>query len=326
MKYCIIGGNRFVGRYLAGELTSWGCETVVCDLLPRPNVMIPPECAYYQVDLYDKISLGRIFPILRGEDLAATNFSENQYHTRVPQNTREYFFSVNTVGTANLLETVYEKGCRYFLQFTTDMTYGKPRYLAEDTHHSQQPFDPYGASKKAAEEICREYRDNGMHITVIRPRMIMGPGRAEILLKLFRLIDWYLSVPTIGNGRNHYQMVSVFDFVSAAVTAVEKVFSDKEYNLDSEQSPDIRHLLRGVIWGEGARSFVLPTPGWFVKSVLGIFTSLGIPIMYKEQCMIADEEYVLDISDTVADLEWHPRYNDEDMLKEVYKMHKQIYI
>ena len=46
--------------------------------------------------------------------------------------------------------------------------------------------------------------------------------------------------------------------------------------------------------------------GGLVKSMLGIFASLGILIMYKEQYMIVDEGYVLDISDTVADLDWPP--------------------
>lgn len=44
--------------------------------------------------------------------------------------------------------------------------------------------------------------------------------------------------------------------------------------------------------------------------------------MYKEQFMIADEEYILDIKQTEDDLDWHPQYNDEDMLKEAYQMYK----
>ena len=39
--------------------------------------------------------------------------------------------------------------------------------------------------------------------------------------------------------------------------------------------------------------------GGLVKSMLGIFASLGILIMYKEQYMIVDEGYVLDISDSL---------------------------
>ena len=39
--------------------------------------------------------------------------------------------------------------------------------------------------------------------------------------------------------------------------------------------------------------------------------------------MIADEEYILDISETEEELDWHPKYNDEDMLKEAYRIYKQ---
>ena len=39
--------------------------------------------------------------------------------------------------------------------------------------------------------------------------------------------------------------------------------------------------------------------------------------------MIADEEYILDIKQTEDDLDWHPQYNDEDMLKEAYQMYKK---
>lgn len=44
--------------------------------------------------------------------------------------------------------------------------------------------------------------------------------------------------------------------------------------------------------------------------------------MYPEQFMIADEEYILDISETKEDLDWQPKYNDADMLAEAYKMYK----
>ncbi len=297
-----------------------GREVVVCDLQSRLHETIPDSCRYYRVDIRNKSELERL-PVAP-EDVAA-NLAANQYHTKVPRDAKSYFFSVNTFGTSSILETIYEKGCRNFILFTTDMTYGKPQYLPVDTRHPQNPFGPYGESKKAAEDFCRSYREKGMHITIMRPRMINGPGRLGILVKLFKLIDLNLPVPTIGNGRNHYQMVSVFDCVSAVIAAIESGFPNKEYNLGSKDSPDIRHLLQGVIRDAGSRSFVMPTPGRFVKLVLGMFAAVGVPIMYKEQYMIADEEYVLDISETIEELGWNPRYNDEDMLKEAYRMYKE---
>jgi dTDP-glucose 4,6-dehydratase len=320
MKYYIFGGNGFVGRYLADALLERKADVTVCDLQPVLDERINPSAAYRQVDIRDKAAIDAL-PI--GPEDLVINLAANQYHTKVPKNRKEYFFSVNKVGTENILASIFATGCRRYLMFTTDMTYGKPQYLPVDIHHPQNPFGPYGQSKKACEDLCKAYRAKGMDITVFRPRMINGPGRLGILVKLFKLIDFNLPVPTIGNGKNHYQMISVFDCVSAILCAIDKGLPNKEYNLGSKNSPDIRTLLQGVVKSAGKHSPVIPTPGKLVKAILRLLDNCGLTLMYPEQFMIADEEYVLDISETEKDLDWHPQYNDEDMLKEAYRMYKQ---
>jgi dTDP-glucose 4,6-dehydratase len=321
MKYYLFGGSGFVGRYLADALCRQGCEVFVCDIreYATDKQDAPHKVSYIKTDIRDREQISAL-PIVC-EDIVV-NLAANQYHTKVPRKMKEYFFSVNTQGTENILQVIFEKGCRNFLMFTTDMTYGKPRYLPVDTKHPQHPFGPYGESKKAAEEICFAYREKGMNITILRPRMIMGPGRLGILTKLFKLIDWNLPVPTIGNGKNHYQMISVFDCVSAALCAIDKGLPNKEYNLGSKNPPDIRTLLKGVIRAAHSQSFVLPTCGKMVKWLLNIFCAIGLPVMYKEQFMIADEEYILDISETENELGWQPLHNDADMIKSAYQMYK----
>lgn len=321
MKYWIFGGNGFVGRYLAIALLERNEKVVVCDLATEIDKRIKRGCEYCQVDIRNKKEIEALS--ISKED-TVINLAANQYHTKVPRDRKKYFYSVNTAGTKNILESIYEKGCRNYLMFTTDMTYGKPQYLPVDTKHPQNPFGPYGQSKKECEKICYEFRLKGMNITIMRPRMINGPGRLGILVKLFKLIDLNLPVPTIGNGKNHYQMISVFDCVSAILCAINKGLPNKEYNLGSKDSPDIRTLLQGVIKSAHSHSIVIPTPGKLVKWILNIFDSIGLTIMYKEQFMIADEEYILDISETEKDLDWHPQYNDEDMLKEAYRMYREL--
>ena len=311
MKYWIFGGCGFVGCYLADALRARKEEVAICDIIAD---------APYRVDIRDKEALTKL-PIDKTD--VVINMAAKQYHTKVPKDREQYFQSVNTEGTRNLLDVIYEKGCRNYIMFSTDMTYGKPQYLPVDTKHPQNPFGPYGKSKCLAEQICREYREKGMNITIFRPRMIMGPGRAGILLKLFKLIDLNLPIPTIGNGRNHYQMISVFDCVSAVLCAIDKGIPNKEYNLGSEQAPDVRTLLKNTIKQAGKHSFVMPTPGKLVKAVLRMLDNMGLTLMYPEQFMIADEEYILDITETKKDLGWQPLYNDADMLAEAYKMYKE---
>lgn len=320
MKYYIFGGNGFVGRYLANDLLRKGKKVVVCDLQEVIHPMIDEKsCEYEQVNIQQIEDLERLQ--IAAEDILI-NLAANQYHTKVPCNRKYYFYSVNVEGTRNILKVAYDRGCRKYLMFTTDMIYGKPQYLPVDIRHPQNPFGPYGQSKKEAEEICKAYRLKGMNITIMRPRMINGPGRLGILVKLFKLIDMNLPVPTIGNGKNHYQMISVFDCVSAIDCALAKGIPNKEYNLGSKESPDITSLLQGVIKEANSHSIIVHMPGKLVKLILGLLDAVGLTIMYKEQYMIADEEYILDITDTEKDLGWHPLYNDADMITEAYKAYK----
>jgi dTDP-glucose 4,6-dehydratase len=65
----------------------------------------------------------------------------------------EHFHSVNASGTGNVLETIYGKGCRNYLMFTTDMICGKPQYLPVDVHHPQNPF---GFRRNSASRILND--------------------------------------------------------------------------------------------------------------------------------------------------------------------------
>ncbi len=315
MSYIIFGGNGFVGRYLAKELATNGNVTIVdINEVTFENLA---NVIYVKADVRDKSSFEHI--IVNKDDIVI-NLAATQYHLKVPRKGRNEFFSeTNTEGVRNILSWMEDRGLSRLIQYTTDMTYGKPQYLPVDTNHPQVPFGPYGQSKKAAEDICRAYRQKGFNITIFRPRMINGPGRLGILKKLFFLIDHNLPVPTIGNGKNCYQMISVFDCVSATKLAIEKGCPNKEFNLGSDNAPTTHDLLKNLANQVDSRSIVIPTPGKLVKATLGILATLGLEIMYKEQYMIADENYILDITETTKELGWKPQFNDQDMIVEAYK-------
>lgn len=320
MKYIIFGGAGFVGRYLVRSLLAQGKNVVVCDMQELPE---------------SEFSRGRFIKtdVTRPDDLTAVpmtaddiiiHLAARQYHLAVPRAGREaFFFDVNFHGTENVLSTMEAKGCRRLIYFSTDMTYGKPEFLPVTVNHPQHPFGPYGASKKASEDICRQYRAKGFSITIFRPRMILGPGRLGILKKLFRLMEWNLPVPLIGNGENCYQMISVFDCVSAIERAIACGIPNDEYNLGSEQPPKVYDLLHDVIRNVGSHSPIIRTNGALVKACLRLSAKLGIELLYKEQYEIADENYIVDIEHTKQTLGWAPQYSDADMLAQAYEYYER---
>lgn len=315
MRYVIVGGSGFVGQELVRQLQAQGEQNIVIlDIVPSQISTI-----YEYQDITKKISFE-----FSPEDIVI-QLAANQYHHSVPKKKRQEFFeNVNLYGTENLLKKMWQDGAKKMIFFSTDMVYGKPQYLPVDTQHPKRPFGYYGMSKKKAEEVCYNYRDKGMNITIFRPRMIIGKGRLGILTKLFKLIECNLPVPMIGSGKNCYQMVSVNDCASAIIQAVSHGAPNAEYNLGSNNPPQVRELLHDIIVRNKSKSILLPTWGRLVKLVLASLAKLGIEIMYKEQYMIADENYLIDISKTKDELDWRPRYNDTDMMQAAFEEYQRI--
>jgi len=310
-RIVIIGGSGFLGQELLRALSG---KAVVLDIAPSIE-----KCdGFIQADITKPID----FTFASGD--IVVQVAANQYHNKVPRKNRQEFFdAVNVEGNRNILAKMQADGANSMVFFSTDMVYGLPQYLPVDTKHPQTPFGFYGKSKIKAESLCREYREKGFNITIFRPRMIVGKGRFGILTKLFKLMDMGLPVPTIGSGKNCYQMVSVSDCADAALLAIKNGLPNKEYNLGSKNLPNVRQLLKALIKQANSRSIVLPTWGWAVKAALEISGKLGMEIMYREQYMIADTNYMVDISDTEKELGWNPKHNDEDMLFAAYKSYQE---
>lgn len=319
-KYIIFGGNGFLGRYLAEALLKRGKNVLICDKR-KSKLSIYDKVNFLKVDITNFKDLEKI-PY--DKDDIVINLAANQYHLKVPRKNRnEFFFDVNYKGTENILKSMRNTECCKLIYFSTDMTYGKPQYLPVDTKHPQNPFGPYGASKKASEGLCYLYRDKGFNITIFRPRMILGPGRLGVLKKLFKLIEKGLPVPMIGDGSNCYQMISVFDCVTAVLNCIEKGIPNEEYNLGSENPPTVYELLDKVINEVGSKSILIKTNGKLVKFCLAFLGKIGIELLYKEQYEIADENYIVDIKKTKKELDWKPMYTDEDMLYQAYEYYQQ---
>ncbi len=321
MKHVIIGGDGFLGRHLARALVERGEKVLIAGLHKSDGLDIYRTVPFVPADITRPSEVAGL-PI--EADDVVYHFAARLLVPIVRRSQRkDYFWLVNYHGTENVLRHAYDRDCRRVIYFTTDMVYGHTRTVPKREDHPRVALGPYGASKVASEELCEAYRRRGMNVTIFRPRLIIGPGRLGILTKLFRLIDLNLPVPVIGDGRNHYQFISVFDCVSASLAAVDRGVPNAAYNLGSLDPPTVRELLTTLIKAAGSRSFVLPTPAGLVKRVLAGLDLAGLPLMDPEQYLIADETCVLDVSKAERELGWRPRYRDDDMLLAAYREYRR---
>lgn len=312
MQHLIIGGSGFLGSELTKALLARNQNVVIVDCI-APNLRNSNKMRYIELDITNAESLFNV-PLETGD--IVYHLAARQYHLQVPsrRNRSNFFDSVNVDGTRNVLHWMDLQHCRKLIYFSTDMVYGYPRQLPVPPTHTQEPIGEYGNSKRASEAICLQYRKKGFNITIFRPRLIVGPGRLGVLQKLFGLIAKGWPVPLIGNGKNQYQMISVFDCVSAILCAVEKGLPNQEFNLGSSDPPQVDVLLHKLIDRAGSKSILLRMPGTLIKDVLDHLDRVGMTVLYPEQFSIADRDYLVDTESTQKTLCWKPQYSDEDMM------------
>lgn len=311
-----------MGTELTKKLVAREEQVVICDLKQTL------ESGIYDSDLVTYIRMD----VTRPEDFDQIDISGDDvpYHFAarllvpiIPRSQRkEYFWTALYDGTKNVLEFLEKNKVHHLVYFTTDMVYGHTEQHPRTEDHPRAPLGPYGDAKLATEILCDEYRDKGFNITIFRPRLIIGPGRLGILEKLFKLIDNNLPVPTIGNGKNYYQFISVSDCAEATLCAVEKGLPNEAYNLGSLNPPTVNDLLNGLIKHAKSRSFLIPTPAFAVKSVLSMLDRIGTPLMDPEQYLIADETCVLDVTKGERELNWIPVDTDEALLLAAYQTYR----
>ncbi len=95
------------------------------------------------------------------------------------------------------------------------------------------------------------------------------------------------------------------------------------FNLESSDPPQMRELLASLISAAGSRSRLIAILATPCKLALATFDGVGLPILYPEHFLIADQDYVLDLSRTARSLEFIPRYRDTDLMVQAYEAFRE---
>ncbi|WP_444931359.1 UDP-glucose 4-epimerase family protein [Microbulbifer sp. SSSA002] len=212
------------------------------------------------------------------------------------------FRRVNVEGTIKLAQQAASAGVRRFIYLSSIKVNGESTDNRAPFNADEQcePLDPYGLSKKEAEEALLELAgSSGMEVVIIRPPLIYGPGVKANFQSMMRWLSRGVPLPlgAINNRRSLVSMGNLVDLVRVCIShpnAANQVFL-----VSDDMDVSVTDLLRGLSCALGCNARLLPVPQSLLTSMLKV---IGKGAIAERLC----GSLQVDIAKTKELLDWTP--------------------
>ena len=222
MRYLVTGGAGFIGSNLVIALLEVGHDVTVLDDLSSAGaeLLAGLDVELVTGDVRDEAAVAQA---VEGREVIVhlAAFPGVAASVRDPRSC----FAVNVGGTLNLLVAARDAGVgRFVFGSTCGALFGGVEPPVDETMPAT-PFSPYGASKAAAEALCRAfYGSYGLEAAILRFTNVYGPrfGHRSIAVREFlraALDDKPFVI--FGDGEQSRDFVFVGDVVDAMLLAAE---------------------------------------------------------------------------------------------------------
>ncbi|MHA3737423.1 UDP-glucose 4-epimerase family protein [Pseudomonas sp. Eth.TT006] len=225
------------------------------------------------------------------------------------------FRKVNVEGTINLARQAAQAKVKRFIFISSIKVNGESTVLghpftADDT---PAPSDPYGVSKKEAEDLLRQIgSETGMEIVIIRPTLIYGPGVKANFRNMMAWLKKGIPLP-FGAIHNKRSLVSLDNLVSLILVCLEHPNAAGETFLVSDGVDlSTTELLEKTAVALKVKSRLIPIPEQFLTFCA---VSLGRRALSQRLC----GSLQVDIGKTRSLLEWNPPVSVVDALDKTAK-------
>lgn len=173
MKHVLVtGGAGYIGSHACKVLHASGYIPVTYDNLStgwQDAVKFGP---FEQGDLLDRNRLDAVFK--QYDPVAVMHFAALSQVGESFEKPGLYWHN-NVTGSLSLIEAAVAAGCNRFVFSSTCATYGDQDNVVLDENSLQQPTNSYGSSKRAIEEILRDFeRSHGLRHVIFRYFNVAG--------------------------------------------------------------------------------------------------------------------------------------------------------
>ena len=243
----------------------------------------------------------------------------------LPLYTPEEIYSTDVEGTRIVLETAKKYGVKRFIHISSTAVYGVP------DHHPLYETDPvsgvgaYGKAKIQAEEICEEFRKDGLCVSILRPKSFVGPERLGVFAIFYEWASEGRNFPMIGSGDNPYQFLDVEDLCRSIVSCMrleeEKV--NDTFNIGAAEFKTMREDYQAVLDEAGFGKRIVPFPAGPVILVLKVLEFLKLSPLYPWIYETASKESFVSIDKAQERLGFSPQYSNKDALLRNFRWYLQ---
>lgn len=308
-RWLVTGGTGFLGSHIARRLLEEGIHPVLFDTAP-----LPPD----DDDIRDQVTVIDGDVRSREQIRAALEGVEVVIHTAAAlpiQVSKRKIYEVNVRGTRYVLHEALKAGVKRVVFISSTAVYGVPEVHPIDEDSPMIPLGHYGSSKVVGEDICRQYKERGLQVNIIRPKTFLGTGRLGVFEILFEWIAEGRKIPLLGNGENHYQLLEVTDLVDAIYRAGTKEdVINQTMNIGADRYQTLNEDMQALFdhAGSGSRLWHLPArPGEMALRVLEV-ARLSPLAAWHYGTMWRDSYVEVDRAKKLLD--WQPRYSNAEAL------------
>jgi nucleoside-diphosphate-sugar epimerase len=328
MDVLVTGSSGVLGQSLVPDLARRGDRLRLFDIVPPSERLLRdvseaaggnPRWTPIEADMRD---LGALERAADGVEVIYHLAAGQRMKPQFADFSEEEIFAMNLGGVANVLAAAKSRRVRKVVFISSSAVYGIPRApLVGEDSHAKQPIGAYGRSKLEAEELCLRALQDGVDVSMLRPMSLFGDGMTGVFVLLFDWVRRGRRVFLLGNGRNRVQMVSAADVARAAVLAA--ITPDTRgliVNIASDPAgvPTVRAQVEALIRHARSASRVTPIPAALLRNAARVLNLFGISPIVPEHYLLADANFVLDISRAREKLGWEPSGDNVEITCEAY--------
>ena len=249
MAKCIVtGGAGFIGSHIVDALISLDHDVIVID-----NESANNEKFYWRKDTknikVDILDVNKYKKDFKNVDFVFHLAAESRITNALLN--PSYAYSVNILGTHNILAASLEHNIKRVVFSSTSSIYGLNKSPNKE-NSNDNCLNPYSISKFSAEKICEHFsREFNLPITILRYFNVFGeraPSNgtyAPVTAIFLKQLSQKKPLTIVGNGRSKRDFVYVKDIVDANLkfcfTKQKKEFNSI-FNVGSGKNISVKEL------------------------------------------------------------------------------------